>query len=170
MSRRRNGETCVSILEPAKRASALILLMDALARRVRMTAWGDLIMDMGGAETSLAITRDYFAPEAGDSVYQEDVRLLQFNRADLITDVYLVEFDVLRRKAESKMQKGRALPGALVSVLHMQNAALSGSEKCTTKFGLPSCRETAAEIIRPMRRGSSTGRFGSGGGGCVLGR
>ena len=40
-------------------------------------------------------------------------------------DTYLLEFDMLRQKAESRMQMGAGFPDEFVSALDMQNAGLS---------------------------------------------
>ena len=44
-------------------------------------------------------------------------------------ECYLLEFDVLRRKAEARMITGRAFLDGSVSILRMQIAALSRTEK-----------------------------------------
>ena len=51
----------------------------------------------------MQLLRDYFAPEDLGSVYKEAVRFLQFKRATRTMDEYLSKFDLLRRKAESRM-------------------------------------------------------------------
>ena len=47
-------------------------------------------------------------------------------------DVYLMEFDVLREKEEARMATGSGPPEKSASILCMQNAALSKSEKSLT--------------------------------------
>ena len=44
-------------------------------------------------------------------------------------DTYIMEFEMLREKAESRMVMGPGFPDAFVSVLCMQNAALTQNEK-----------------------------------------
>ena len=89
-----------------------MLQMDAVARQVCMAAGGDVIAD---------------APcmtDAMDSVYPEVVRFSQFKRTDRTMNEYLALFDLLHRKAESKMEMGGPFPGTFVSVLHMQSSLL----------------------------------------------
>ena len=49
--------------------------------------------------------------------------------ADQLTDAYVMEFDVLRKKAEARMAMGRGFPDDFVSILRMLNASLSESGK-----------------------------------------
>ena len=51
-------------------------------------------------------------------------------------DVVLVEFDSLRRRAESRMRMVGALSGAFVSALRMQVAALSRSGRSPAMAGV----------------------------------
>ena len=73
--------------------------------------------------------RIYFAPDTAGPIYQEVARFLQFRRTDQPTDRYTVEFDLLRCKAEPKMQMGAGFPETFVFVLRMQDAAPSRLEK-----------------------------------------
>ena len=61
-----------------------------------MAAGRDVLMDHDGAKKISALLRDYFAPEAVGSVYQEVVQFLQFKRATQRTDGNLARFDLLR--------------------------------------------------------------------------
>ena len=70
-----------------------------------------------------------FAPDKVHSINQGVGRFLQFRRAGQTIDGYIVEFDLLRRKAEPGMQIGGGFPEACVPVLCMQQAALSRHEK-----------------------------------------
>ena len=100
----------VTILGPATRAAAPISQMDTTARLSCMAAGSDVITDGDDAEKISTISRDYFAPEAAGSAHRKAVRVLQSKRADQTLDLYLVEVDLLRRKAESKMQMGGPRP------------------------------------------------------------
>ena len=62
----------------------------------------------GGADCGLL--RNYFAPAAADSVYQEVIRCSQFKRACQTTFEYLARFGLLRRKAKSEMHTVWAFP------------------------------------------------------------
>ena len=57
-------------LEPPKRASALILIMDPVAREVCMAAGSDQILGADGVMKIVKLLNDYFAPDAADSVHQ----------------------------------------------------------------------------------------------------
>ena len=65
-------------LGPAKRASALPLQMDDVARQVCMAAGSAVIMDGNGLEKISSILRDYIAPAAADTANHEVARSLQF--------------------------------------------------------------------------------------------
>ena len=117
-------------LDPSKKAAALISQMEIVARQVCLAAGSDVVMGGGGAERISAILRDYLGSDAADSAYQEVVRCLHSKRTDRGTDAYMVYSDLLRRRTESRMRvSGAPSPEAFVSVLRMQNAALSRSEK-----------------------------------------
>ena len=113
----------VANLDASKCGAALILRKEIVARQVCLSTGGDFVANTDGANRILSILEDYVAPAAVDSVYQEVARFLQSAQKNEKTDVYLVEFDSLRRKAESKMQMGGGLPKPLVSILCMQDVA-----------------------------------------------
>ena len=69
-----------------------------------MAAESAVIMNRGGIEKFSSIPHGHFAAGAADSVSQEVGRFLQFKRAGQTMDVCTVGFDLLRRKAEPKMQ------------------------------------------------------------------
>ena len=80
-----------------------------------MVADSDVVVDMDVSGEISAIPRNYVAPEASDSAYQEGVRFSQFERPGRRTDEYSVQFYLLRRKAESEMQMSGAFPETSVS-------------------------------------------------------
>ena len=84
-----------------------------------------MVMEAGGGQKILAILRDLLAPEAAARVNREVARFLQFRRTEQTMDVHLIQVDLLRRSAESKIQEGEDFPGSFVSALRMQNATLS---------------------------------------------
>ena len=57
------------------------------------------------------------------------VRFMHFERTDQNMDTYIMEFAMLRDEAESRTVMASGFPGASVSVLRMQNAALTENEK-----------------------------------------
>ena len=71
-----------------------------------MAGESDVIAGPDGAKRISELLRDYFAPEALDSVYQEVVRFSQFGRAAQTTDGFLVRLDLPHKKAASKKQGG----------------------------------------------------------------
>ena len=64
----------VANLGPSRRASALLLRMDTVARQVFLHAGGDTFTNGKGAGSVLGILREYFAPGAVDSISQGGVR------------------------------------------------------------------------------------------------
>ena len=91
-----------------------------------MAGESDVIAGPDGAKRISELLRDYFAPEALDSVYQEVVRFSQFGRAAQTTDGFLVRLDLPHKKAASKKQGGGwAFPEVFASALRMPNASLS---------------------------------------------
>ena len=85
----------------------------AVAREVCMAGESDVIAGPDGAKRISELLRDYFAPEALDSVYQEVVRFSQFGRAAQTTDGFLVRLDLPRKKAASKKQGAGGLSGSI---------------------------------------------------------
>ena len=86
-------------------------------------------MNVEGAEKALKIPCEKFAPDAVDSIFQDVVQFSQFEKAGQRAAVILVEFDKLRRKAESKIQMGGAAPRQFASALYVEKATLPRSEK-----------------------------------------
>ena len=78
-----------------------------------------------GVERILEILRDSVAPEAEDAVHQQAMRVMQFRRAEQPVGEFIAEFDLLRRKAESKMEMGAGFPAQFISILRVNNAGLS---------------------------------------------
>ena len=84
---------------------------------------------MDGAAQILSILREQFAPDAIDIIFQDMVKFMYSKRTDRYMDTYLTKFDMLRQKAEARMLIESGLPDEFVSVLCMQNAALSKNAK-----------------------------------------
>ena len=68
--------------EPARRASALILLMDSVARQVSMSEGQDIVVNNDGANQTPQMLREHFAPDAAAATYKEIVRFSHFKRTD----------------------------------------------------------------------------------------
>ena len=117
----------VTNLGPIARAPDRILKTYPVARDVCMPAGSDPIADPGGAMEIAYVLNDYVFPGEADYACREVVRLLQFEMAAHALGDNLVRLDMLRRKAESRMQMGRASPGTFALGLCVQNASASRS-------------------------------------------
>ena len=85
-------------------------------RQVRLAEGGDVLGRHDGAARIVEILRDYCAPEAAGAIRPQVMRFTHYGRADQSIGEYTVEYDLLRRKAESKMGMGAGLPERFVSV------------------------------------------------------
>ena len=66
-------------------------------------------------------------------------------------DIYMMEFDVLRRKAVARKVMGRGFPDEVLSTLCVQNAALSKNETSLASDGIrktPASPEVASQTRR----------------------
>ena len=101
----------VTILEPAKRASAIIMKMDTVARENCIAVGGGAIIGHEGAANSMELLRDFLPWGAADSVCAILLRGESYAcrepRAAQTMDKFLARYDLLRRKAQSGMQMGR---------------------------------------------------------------
>ena len=116
-----------------------------------MAVGKDVIGNTVGAEQLLRILRERFAPYAIDSISQDMVKFTYFKRTDQNMGTYLMEFDMLRRKAEAHVLAGSGFPDEFVSVLRTQYAALTKNEKTSV---LASLGNTLAlqQVSAQMRR------------------
>ena len=110
------------------RASLLVLHMQPVPGQVCLAGAGDILDRSDGVAKISDVLRNYFAPEAADAIRQQVMRLMRFRRTDQPIDEYIAEFDLLRRKAESKMEMGAGFPEPFVSILRAYNAALPRHE------------------------------------------
>ena len=86
-------------------------------------AEGSDILDRGdGFSKILNISRNYSTLEAVDAIHQQVVRFMRLRRTDQPVDVYIAEFDLLRRKAEFEMDMGAGCPEQFISILRIDNA------------------------------------------------
>ena len=86
------------------------------------------------------------------SIFQDIAKSLYFKCPDQDEDTYLMEFDILRQKAEARMIMGGGSPDESVSVLCMQIAALAKNETTLVSHGF----HTA--LVFPQRRFGQFGR------------
>ena len=112
----------ITTLGPDKKAAHLLLRKSDAARKVGVRAGKDVVGNLDRAEQILKISRERFAPDAIDSIFRDVVKFMYFKRLGQTMDTYLLDFDMLRRKAESRMLIGAGFPDEFVSVLCMQNA------------------------------------------------
>ena len=64
-------------LDPAKRASELILHVETAAREVYMAAGRGVILGQGGAKRIMDLLSDHLTPDTAECVRQEIVPFLQ---------------------------------------------------------------------------------------------
>ena len=88
---------------PQKRAANLPPQMSDIARTVCMSAEEGSIGNVDGVALILRILRERFAPDANDSIFQDAVKLTCFKSARQNTDVFPLEFVLLRQKADARM-------------------------------------------------------------------
>ena len=77
----------------------------------------------------LSVLRSFFAPEAADAIRQQVARFTNCRRSYQSIDECILEFDPLRRKAESEMETGAGFPEQFVATLRMNNAGLPRKEE-----------------------------------------
>ena len=75
------------------------------------------------------IPRGRFAPDAIGGIFQGAPKFLYFERTDPSTRAFPAEFDMLRQKAEARVVTESGFPDEFVSLLCMQDAALTRREK-----------------------------------------
>ena len=141
------------------RESVLILPMRPAPRQVCLGSGSGILGRSDGVAKILEILRNYCAPGAADSIRQQVMRYMRFRRTDQSVGGCIAGRDLPRRKAESKVEMGAGFPGQFVSILRMDDAALSRHEELLV---MASCRECLKfeDVSANMRR-----LFGSRGGG-----
>ena len=102
--------------------------MADVARKVRLTIGKDVVGNLDGVEQILNILRNRFAPDKADCIFQDVTKFLFFKRTTQDMDTYLLEFDMLRRRAEARFATGTGFPDEFAFVLCMQNASLTKNE------------------------------------------
>ena len=107
----------ITPLEPSKRGPHLLLHMADVARKVCTTVGKDVIANNDGVMHILNISRDRLAPDRVDCIFQDIIKFMNFKKTTQEMDTYLLEFDILRQKAEARMSMGTGFPDEFVSVL-----------------------------------------------------
>ena len=87
---------------PRKRAANLLLHVSDVARKVCRAVGQNVVGYSDGVGRVLGILRGSFAPDAIDSIFQDMAKCLCFTHTDQFTGAYLMEFDMLRQKAEAR--------------------------------------------------------------------
>ena len=90
-----------------------------------MTVGKDVVGSIAGQGQISEIPRGRFAPDAIGSIFPDVVKLLFFKRAGQRMDAHLMEFDMLRQKAEARTISGSDFPDEFVSVLRAQTSGLA---------------------------------------------
>ena len=111
----------ISPLPPDQKASHLLLHMSDAVRKVCLT--------MGKDVAIMRILRLRFAPDKVDSIFQDIYKFTNFKRTTQDMDTFLLEFEMLRQRAEARFDMGMGFPDEFVSVLCISNASLSKNER-----------------------------------------
>ena len=77
-----------------------------------MAIGGGKLLEPDGWSLAPTISRDDFAPDALGAVYLDAVHFLRCKMATQTLGGHPVKFDLLRRKADGRMQPGGASPEA----------------------------------------------------------
>ena len=90
---------------PVERQSTLLILhMDSTARQVCMyNAGGDTLMAGCDVQLVMSTLRDYFQPDTFDRIFTQMDRFMSYVRTDQPIEKFLMEFGILRQKAEKLM-------------------------------------------------------------------
>ena len=121
------------------RDSSLVLHMQPVPRQVCLAEGGDILDHSDGVAKFLGFPRNYFAQEAVGAIRRQARRFARPPRANQRIDECSAEYDLRRRKAESKMEMGAGPPERLASILHMGSAASSRNEKSSVMASSHKC-------------------------------
>ena len=100
----------------------------------------------------LQVLKQYFAPDASDHVYQDVWKFLHHKRTDQTMERFLLEFDLLRTKAERKIQKGFQFPDSCISALCMGNAMLTPNQKTLVMAAVQGSLDSYPPLAKQMRQ------------------
>ena len=81
-----------------------------------MPAGKDVVENVAGADQILKISGKRLAPDAIDGVFQDVAKFTYFRSTDQDAGAHLLDFDMLRRKAGTRMPFGAGFPDEFVSV------------------------------------------------------
>ena len=142
----------ISPLPPDQKASHLLLHMSDVARKVCLTVGKDVIGNMDGVESILRILRNRFAPDKIDCIFQDIQKFSHFTRTTQDMDTYLLEFEMLRQKAEARFDMGTGFPDEFASVLYTERGPLQDGKAiscCKRRFvvSVRKCGSADAQII-----------------------
>ena len=113
-----------------RRATLLILHMDAAARQVCLDSGGDSLMEGDDVLTAIEALRDYFQPDAIDHAFNQVGKFMTNKRTDQSSEKFFIEFGISRRQAEKNLlQKGSGFPDLLATFLRRRAAQLKPSER-----------------------------------------
>ena len=84
----------------------------------------EFVFRQHGVARILGILSNYFGPEAADATHQQVTRFMEYRLMYQSIDEFVAKFDLLRRKAGSKMEMGAGFPEQFVSILRTNNAGL----------------------------------------------
>ena len=107
----------ISPLPPDQKGSHLLLHMSDVARKVRLAVGKDVVGNMDGVGAILKILRHRFAPDKIDCIFQDIYKFSNFKRATQDMDTYLLEFEMLRQRAEARFNMGTGFPDEFASAL-----------------------------------------------------
>ena len=107
----------VSTMGPETKAAHMLLHMSDVARDVCPSVGRGVIDNLDGAEQISKILRGRFAPGAIDSIFQDMAEFMFFKRTGQNMETHIMEFEMLREKAESRIVMGSGSPNAFVSIL-----------------------------------------------------
>ena len=119
----------ISPLPPEQKASHLLLHMSDAARKVCLSEGKDVVGNLDGVEAILKILRHRSAPDKIDCIFQDIYKFPNFKRTTQDMDIFLLEFEMLRQRAEARFDMGAGFPDEFVSVLCITNASPSKNEK-----------------------------------------
>ena len=93
---------------PAERQSTLLILhMDPTARQVCMfNSEEDTLMTGCDVQLVMRVLRDYFQPDTFDRIFTQMDRFMSYVRTEQPIEKFLMEFGILRQKAEKLMFPG----------------------------------------------------------------
>ena len=104
--------------------------MGTIARQVCLgTSAAAPFRRWGDPETILGTLRNYVQPDSPDHFYQQVTKFPLCVRTHQTTERYLLEIDVLRRRAEARVVTGGVLPDGFDSISYIRNAVRPRAEE-----------------------------------------